>query len=65
MFPLAYREEETGWGGPFEPREIHPALNHLPIAFLLGAVALDLYAWRRGQPGLVEVALPGCSLPAC
>jgi uncharacterized membrane protein len=26
--------------------EIHPALVHFPIAFLVGAVALDLYSWR-------------------
>jgi len=44
------------WGGPFEPWEIHPALNHLPIAFLLAAVVLDLYtAWRK-RPALVQVA---------
>src|SRR5690348_16243428 len=34
-----------------EPWEIHPALVHFPIAFLLGAVAYDLDAWRRGDPG--------------
>jgi uncharacterized membrane protein len=31
--------------------EIHPALVHFPIAFLLGAVVLELYAWWRGEPG--------------
>lgn len=44
------------WGGPFEPWEIHPALNHLPIAFLLAAVVLDLYAGWRGRPSLVPAA---------
>jgi uncharacterized membrane protein len=34
-----------------EPWEIHPALVHFPIAFLLGAVVYDLYAWWRGDPG--------------
>lgn len=38
------------------PWEIHPALNHFPIAFLIGGVALDLYArWRR-KPSLNQVA---------
>lgn len=35
---------------------MHPALNHLPIAFLFGSVILDLYAWWRGQPSLAQVA---------
>ncbi len=56
MTLLAQRESGYGWGGPFEPWEIHPALNHLPIAFLLGGVVLDLYAWWRGQPSLAQVA---------
>jgi len=56
MMPFAYSETGYGWGGPFEPWEIHPALNHLPIAFLLGGVVLDLYAWARGRPSLVQVA---------
>jgi uncharacterized membrane protein len=50
--PHGYR-----WGGPFEPWEIHPALNHLPIAFLLAAVALNLYVAWRGRPGLVQATL--------
>jgi uncharacterized membrane protein len=39
-----------------EPWEYHPALVHFPIAFLLGAVLLDLYAWRRGEPAPARVA---------
>jgi uncharacterized membrane protein len=56
MIPLAHTEGGSGWGGPFEPWEVHPALNHLPIAFLLGGVALDLYAWGRGRPDLARTA---------
>lgn len=29
------------------PWEVHPALVHFPIAFLLAGVALDLFAWWR------------------
>lgn len=33
--------------------EIHPALVHFPIAFLLGGVALDLYGYgRRSEPAV-------------
>jgi uncharacterized membrane protein len=53
---LAHTEAGYGWGGPFEPWEIHPALNHLPIAFLLGGVAVDLYAWWCWRPNLSQVA---------
>lgn len=56
MVLLGHTESGSGWGGPFEPWEIHPALNHLPIAFLLGGVALDLYDWSRGRPGAARVA---------
>lgn len=56
MAILAHTEGGYGWGGPFEPWEIHPALNHLPIAFLLGGVAVDSYAWWRGRPNLSSVA---------
>ncbi len=47
-----------GYGGNdiLTPWEIHPILVHFPIAFLLGAVALSLYAWWRGQVGLEQVA---------
>jgi uncharacterized membrane protein len=56
MVLLGHTESGSGWGGPFEPWEIHPALNHLPIAFLLGGVVVDLYAWARGRPGAARVA---------
>lgn len=56
MTLLAHAEGGHGWGGPFEPWEIHPALNHLPIALLLAGVALDLYAWWRGRPDSAQVA---------
>lgn len=42
--------------GLFPPWEAHPATVHFPIAFLFGAVALDLYAWRRGRADLMRVA---------
>ncbi len=38
------------------PWEIHPALVHFPIAFLLAAVALDLYALRRPKEILGRMA---------
>jgi len=44
-------EDSYWWSRLIEPWEIHPALNHLPIAFLLAGVALDLYGWWCGQPG--------------
>ncbi|HET6573371.1 MAG TPA: DUF2231 domain-containing protein [Fimbriiglobus sp.] len=56
MILLAHTESGYGWGGPIEPWEIHPALTHFPIAFLLGGVVLDLYAWWRGRPGPAQVA---------
>jgi uncharacterized membrane protein len=43
-----------------EPWETHPTLVHFPIAFLLGAVPVDLYAWSRGNPGGGELQ-PVCS----
>lgn len=36
--------------------EIHPALVHFPIAFLLAGVVLDLYAIGCRRPDLVPVA---------
>lgn len=34
-----------------KPWEIHPALVHFPIAFLLGGLAVDLYAgWKKRAP---------------
>jgi len=56
MIPLAHSGGGYGWGGPIQPWELHPAIVHLPIAFLLGGVALDLYAWWRGRPALAQVA---------
>jgi uncharacterized membrane protein len=56
MILLAHGPEGHGWGGPFQPWEFHPALNHLPIAFLLAAVALDLYAAFRKRPALLPTA---------
>jgi uncharacterized membrane protein len=38
------------------PWELHPSLVHFPIAFLLGAVALDLLAWKRRSPNLNQSA---------
>lgn len=38
------------------PWEIHPALVHFPIAFLLGAVAVDLYARLKPGESLTRVA---------
>src|SRR5437867_1398005 len=35
-----------------QPWEIHPMLVHYPIAFLLSAVALDLFVWWRERPNL-------------
>ena len=43
-------------GGMFPPWEFHPATVHFPIAFLLGAVVLDLYAWRRARADLARTA---------
>ena len=40
----------------FSPLELHPMLNHFPIAFLLGFVALDLFAWWRRRLDLAQIA---------
>ena len=56
MALLAHTGEGQGWGGPVEPWEIHPALVHFPIAFLLGGVVLDLYAGWRRRPDLARTA---------
>lgn len=49
MILLAHSAVGSVWGTFIEPWEFHPALTHFPIAFLLGGVALDLYAWSRGS----------------
>ncbi|MBX9624689.1 MAG: DUF2231 domain-containing protein [Gemmataceae bacterium] len=56
MFLLAQGVTAPSGGGPFPPWEGHPPTVHFPIAFLLGAVALDLYAWGRGRGDLARVA---------
>jgi uncharacterized membrane protein len=38
------------------PWEIHPALIHFPIAFLLGGLLIDLYARIRPRESLTRVA---------
>jgi uncharacterized membrane protein len=38
------------------PWELHPAFVHFPIAFLIGGVVLDIYAWRRGDAATARVA---------
>jgi uncharacterized membrane protein len=38
-----------------KPWELHPALVHFPIALLLSAVMLDLFAWWRGRNELNTV----------
>lgn len=43
-------------GGLFPPWEAHPATVHFPVAFLIGAVALDLYAWWKGRADLARLA---------
>lgn len=48
MYLFAHGESAV-FSGPFPPWEWHPAIVHFPIAFLLGAVVLDLYAWGRGR----------------
>lgn len=53
---MIFLAHEGSHGGLFNPWELHPALNHLPIAFLLAGIALDLYAWWRGRADLVQVA---------
>ncbi len=55
MFLFAHGETGSP-GGPFPPWEAHPATVHFPIAFLVGAVALDLYAWWRARPDLARIA---------
>lgn len=56
MLVFAHSGAGHGWGSRIEPWEIHPALTHFPIAFLVGGVVVDLYAWWRGRPGLAPIA---------
>lgn len=53
MFLLAHGPTDAG---PFPPWEWHPATVHFPLAFLLGAVALDVYAWSKGRADLARTA---------
>jgi uncharacterized membrane protein len=55
MFLFAHGEAGPTQG-LFPPWEAHPATVHFPIAFLIGGVALDLYAWWRGRADLARVA---------
>ncbi len=59
MHLLAHTGCDGGYGGNpiLTPWEIHPILIHFPIAFLLGAVVLSAYAWRRGRRDLDRTAL--------
>lgn len=43
-------------GRLFPPWEAHPATVHFPVAFLLGAAALDLDAWWKGRADFTRVA---------
>ena len=43
-------------GGLFPPWEAHPATVHFPVAFLIGAAALDLYAWWKARADLARLA---------
>src|SRR5437870_1754658 len=54
MFILAHSDTGSGVGGPVQPWEIHPAVVHFPVALLLCAVALDLFAWWRKRSGYMR-----------
>ncbi|MBI2806704.1 MAG: PQQ-dependent sugar dehydrogenase [Planctomycetes bacterium] len=52
----AEKGKDEGRRAWFSPMELHPMLTHFPIAFLLGFVALDLFAWWRRRLDLAQVA---------
>lgn len=56
MFLFAQSAGGLGANGFLTPWEIHPALVHFPIAFLLGGVVVGLYAWWRGRTDLERIA---------
>ena len=56
MCLFAQSTDGIGTNGFLTPWEIHPALVHFPIAFLLGGVVLDLYAWASGRIALEQTA---------
>lgn len=51
---LAHSNGGSAYDVLLAPWEVHPATAHFPMALLLSAVALDLYAWWRERPGLVR-----------
>src|SRR5215831_8418680 len=53
---LAHAGAGYGDNGYLTPWELHPALVHFPIAFLIGGVLLDLWAMRRPGSGWSRVA---------
>jgi uncharacterized membrane protein len=58
MLPIILAHEGGGYGENwlFTPWEVHPALVHFPIAFLIGGVLLDLWAMRRPGSGWAGIA---------
>jgi uncharacterized membrane protein len=56
MTLLAHATGAYGVNDILTPWELHPILVHFPIAFLLGGVALSLFAGWRGCLGVEQVA---------
>jgi uncharacterized membrane protein len=56
MEVFAHGDAAHLWRGWVEPWEIHPALNHFAIAFLIAAVVVDLYDWCRPGAGARHAA---------